>query len=297
MRLAIICSPDDGEMAVKILRSLRDEASDAFVLKMGAGWETLSRTELDSTFARATHFILLWSKTSARASWMAFASGYSLSRAYHAAIYRLDADISLYGYLSTLPIIDTIEELCAYYEVEGKNWQSERQREDAKLELMNQGYAVTATAFAESVDNADLEAVDLFLRAGLSANSRDRHGVPLICHAARTRHKRMVEELVRNQADIDAVSEDRGNTALMDAAAEGDFDIVQYLLRSGAKTDFQSRNGQTALIIAIGRNDAAITRALLLAGANPDIVDKLGLSARKYAELFHNEEINRLLAS
>jgi ankyrin repeat protein len=80
----------------------------------------------------------------------------------------------------------------------------------------------------------------------------------------------------------------------MDAASCGAADIVSDLLAARAKTDLLSKDGQTALIISVGRNDVAVTGQLLAAGADADIKDKLGISARKYASLFHNPQIAEL---
>jgi ankyrin repeat protein len=94
---------------------------------------------------------------------------------------------------------------------------------------------------------------------------------------------------------VDLPSEDRGNSALMDAAAGGYEGIVRSLLSRGAAVDTQSKNGQSALVIVVGKNNTAIASLLLEAGADPDLADKLGFSARKYAKLFHDQTMSDLM--
>jgi len=47
----------------------------------------------------------------------------------------------------------------------------------------------------------------------------------------------------------------------------------------------------------VGRNDEVMARLLLDSGADPEAKDKLGFTARKYAELFHNSSMLALFES
>ena len=80
----------------------------------------------------------------------------------------------------------------------------------------------------------------------------------------------------------------------MDAAQNGDQTLLRYLLDKGADPNLISKDGQSALVIAVGRNDADTSKALLESGADADLSDKLGLSARKYAKLFHHPAMQAL---
>jgi len=120
--------------------------------------------------------------------------------------------------------------------------------------------------------------------------------VPLLCLAARGKHRAVAELLLGRGARIDLQSEDRGYSPLMDAAQAGSADLVGLFLESGASPDLVSKDGQTALVVAVGRNDAEVARLLVSGGADPDLADKLGLTARKYAALFKNPAILSLFA-
>ena len=137
----------------------------------------------------------------------------------------------------------------------------------------------------------DTKAVELFMKAGFLPDSRDKYGVPLLCLAARGKHRAVAEILLERGARIDLQSEDRGYSPLMDAAQAGSADLVALFLGKGASPDLTSKDGQTALIVAVGRNDAEVAGLLASGGADPDLCDKLGLSARKYAALFKNPDI------
>ena len=112
--------------------------------------------------------------------------------------------------------------------------------------------------------------------------------MPLLCLAARGKHRAVAEILLQRGAQVDLQSEDRGYSPLMDAAQAGSADLVRLFLERGALPDKSGKDGQTALVVSVGRNDVEVARLLVSGGADPDLSDKLGLSARKYAALFKN---------
>ena len=126
---------------------------------------------------------------------------------------------------------------------------------------------------------------------------RNTQGVPALCLAVRGLHRSLVAPLLAAGGEIDAVSGDRGNTALMDAAAEGSLEITGDLIQAGAKLDIRSKNGQTALILAVGQGSIDIAVRLIEAGADPLVSDSLGMSAYAYAKLFKQQKILDLIDS
>ena len=187
-----------------------------------------------------------------------------------------------------------MDELESFLEIERREWTAGFQRREARRELLELGISFRGESFAETVREGDLHAAELFIRSGLGADSRDRRGVPLLCISARESNTAMIRLLLSNGAAIDVQSEDRGNSALMDAVAGGCEVAARELVQAKAALDLQSKDGQTALVIAVGRNDVAMATLLLQAGASPDLPDKLGFSARKYAKLFHNPAMTGL---
>jgi uncharacterized protein len=126
------------------------------------------------------------------------------------------------------------------------------------------------------------------MRAGFHPDTRDKHGVPLLCLAARGKHLAVAQILLARGAKVDLQAEDRGYSPLMDAAQAGAAELVKLFLDHGASPDLKGKDGQTALVVSVGRNDVDVARFLVSGGADPDLADKLGLSARKYAALFKN---------
>jgi ankyrin repeat protein len=106
-----------------------------------------------------------------------------------------------------------------------------------------------------------------------------------------------VGPLIDAGADLNSEAEDRGTTPLMDAAASGHTELIRHLIDLNAELEHMSRDGQTAVVLAVGngREDAAVV--LIQAGANVDTKDKLGMSARKYADLYKLSSILEIIES
>jgi ankyrin repeat protein len=191
-------------------------------------------------------------------------------------------------FLAPFFLVLSLEDLSAFMETERSDWASVTERREARRELLELGISFRGDSCAEAVSEGNLHGVELFIRAGFPPDTRDKKGVPILCLAARTGHGGILNLLLTAGASINMQSEDRGNTALMDAAAGGNLQIVEDLLALGADVSIKSKNGQSALIISVGKNDLSISKLLLDAGGDPDDQDKLGFTARKYATLFHN---------
>src|SRR5262245_30059565 len=66
-----------------------------------------------------------------------------------------------------------------------------------------------------------------------------------------------------------ALAADTGNRSLVNAAKQGDRNVVQSLLNGPAKEEVVGAQGAVALIAAATRNDVEMTDVLLRAGADP----------------------------
>jgi ankyrin repeat protein len=105
----------------------------------------------------------------------------------------------------------------------------------------------------------------------------------------------LADMLMSTGADVNMVSLDRGNTALMDAASVGDTDIISDILRRNPALDIRSKNGQSALILALGGKHEEAGALLIAAGCDIGQTDQLGMSAEGYAKLFKLEKILELI--
>ena len=174
-----------------------------------------------------------------------------------------------------------IDALCS----ERMRWEQALARRVARDTLAEQGLDVSPTAFFDAAQMGDLAACRLYLEAGFSPDFTDKKGVSILGRAVRSGHLAVVRLLLDAGADINHRSRDRDNSALMDAAAEGQTDILVELLARGADWNGVSRNGQNALVLAVGKGAEDAAALLLRAGADPFVVDKLGSDAVQYAQL------------
>lgn len=154
------------------------------------------------------------------------------------------------------------------------------------IKLFTLGIPFTSDSFAKYIAKDDTEKCNLLLDAGLLANTYTAEGVPMLCIATRNDCFDKVKWLLERGADINAVSKDRGYSAVMDAVWRKNFEITEYLIEKGANLDFISSDGQPILVLAIGNGNLKIAELLLAHGADPDIKDSMGMSARGYANLF-----------
>ncbi len=294
MEVAVLLESSDASRALALLRHLGKAGISAYALKLSPSWEDETRMPLEFRIRKASHILLTISRDSARSTWFAFTGGWCLGNDKRLAVYRRDSGIRIPGYLTGVPVLDTLDRVAAYYETERAEWLVREGRSRARSSLLELGIPYRSESLADCCRQGDVKAVELFLKAGMIPDMRDRAGVTLLGLALRNKHQAVAELLVEHGAALDLQSEDRGYSALMDATAAGSSEAVDYLLKRGANPNLSSKDGQTALVIAVGRNDVALCRKLLSYGADPDAVDKLGFSARKYAELFHNPEMVRL---
>lgn len=163
---------------------------------------------------------------------------------------------------------------------------AEEKRRLAYNKLFSTGIPFTPDSFASHIAKDDAPVCQLFRDAGMSLNSRDGTGTPMLCVAARKDRQSMVQWLIDNGADINAVSEDRGYSPTMDAVWRSNTEITKLLVEHGANLNFISKEGQSVLVLAVGNGNAEICSLLIEHGADPNVKDQMGMSAREYASLF-----------
>lgn len=165
----------------------------------------------------------------------------------------------------------------------------------AKKLLLNKGIPFTADCFALYIEKNKSEIFDLFLEAGIDVNSTDDIGTPMLNIAVRNDNEEFAKRLIELGADINAVSIDRGYTAVMDAVWRGNLELTKLLISKGADLNTINKEGQNNLVLAVGADKDKIVKLLVENGANPDIKDQMGMSAYGYATLFRKEKIIEIL--
>ncbi len=161
----------------------------------------------------------------------------------------------------------------------------------AKKELFDRSIPCSADVLARSIIAENIEICELLVNAGVSVDSVDKDGTPMLCIAARHGSIHMVKWLVEKNANINAVSEDRGYTPLMDAIWKNKQELVEYLVSMGADLSTISKDGQPIAVLASGVGNTDICKLLAEKGADSSIKDAMGMSAFDYATLFQNHRL------
>ena len=168
-------------------------------------------------------------------------------------------------------------------------------KRSSKKKLLEKGIPFTPDCFGTYIAKDKTDICNLFISGGIDINSRDETGTPMINIAVRNDNEELVKKFIKLGADINAVSEDRGYTPVMDAVWRGNLELTKLFIKEGAELNTINKEGQTNLVLAVGANKTKIIEALAKAGADPDIKDQMGMSAYGYASLFKKEEILSIL--
>lgn len=201
------------------------------------------------------------------------------------------------GYFSTDGLIGCkdAEDIVNYINKNYKKLSSNSVKRLSKKNLLDKGIPFTSDCFATYIAKNKLEIVNEFLKANMSINSKDDMGVPMLNIACRNDNYEFVEMFLDLGADINAVSDDRGYTAVMDAVWRGNEKITKFLIDKGADLNTINKEGQTNLILAVGANRESLVQLLAENGADPDVKDMMGMSAYTYAVLFKKEKLVEIL--
>ncbi len=178
----------------------------------------------------------------------------------------------------------------AFCEIEKKDYEH-----NSLIQLFTLGIPFTADSFAHYLEKDVVDIYRLFIHAGMIVNAKTSEGVPMLSVATRSEHMDQVEWLLSLGADINAISGDRGYSAVMDAVWRKNYKITEFLIKKGADLNIVSTDGQPILVLAVGNGNEKIVQLLLDSGADPDLKDSMGMSARQYASLFKKTAIIEIL--
>ncbi len=291
MKVGIFFSGSIDEQIATTLRICRSEGIDASAYRFRREWAFLDPAEVAVNFGALTHVLLRGTESVLSAGWLPFVAGFVLGRDRDSCILGpLDRE-DLPTFLENLPVLFVERGLQDYLREEHLLLERERSLEAAREEIRAAGLPETEDAFAGAAVAGDSDSLRNFLKVGFSPDIRDRKGVPVLVLAIRNNNPAAGEVLLSRGADPNAMSEDRGTTALMEAASLGNLHIVEMLLSHGANPDLRSKSGRTALMLAVSEGNRDVAAALLSAGADREIVDDLGMTAVGYAKLFKLEDL------
>jgi hypothetical protein len=260
--------------------------------RMDADWE--SDTYFIDSILTCSNYLIIVSNKVIQTAWFKFLSGFCLGKHCQLFLYLMEPDIRLPLYLEFAKYGSTPDELKNHLIGMDEQLKREKQIESAKYDLSEQGIHYTPLHFFLCIERNYLTAVHQFLIAGTSPDAFDDNGIPALCLAARLSHNDICSLLLEYQCDINVISKDNGNNALMEAATHRNFSLAKILIERHINLDVQSKNGQTALMLAVGTRSQEIVELLLKAKANTEFKDVLGMTAGQYAKTFKYKEIFEL---
>lgn len=190
---------------------------------------------------------------------------------------------------------DSFEEFDSFIKKNIEKIVAEDVRKRAWKKLFDSGNPFSPDSFAIHVEKDNREIVQTYIDAGMSLNERTSLGTPMLNVAIRSEQVDEVKWILQHEIDLDAVSKDRGYSALMDCVWKKNLELAKILVEKGVNLDFTSTDGQSALVLAVGEGNVKMVQLLADAGANPDKADALGMSAYGYAKLFKRDDIVQIL--
>ena len=208
-----------------------------------------------------------------------------------------DRDLAFHTLFTTdgIQFLNSETKIFSYIQKQYNHITQKNNKRMAKKELMIRGIPFTADCFGQYLAKNKTEICNLFIEAEIDPNARDDFGTPILNLAVRNDNEYFVKKLLDAGAEINAVSEDRGYTAVMDAVWRGNYDITKLLIEKGAELNTISKEGQSNLVLAVGADRIKICEILAKNGADPDIKDQMGMSAYGYASLFKKTELVEIL--
>jgi len=183
--------------------------------------------------------------------------------------------------------------------------------EKARIQLVQMGLSFNADTLVERAKHNDMQAIKLFMHAGMAVDAQDQNGETALMWATANGHDKLVNYLIERGADIDkalpvaANREQKAilltllqhgpgpeslNRALHRAAAAKYPEVLELLLSKGAKVDFvDPESATTALIEACDHQQSENVRLLLAQGAE---VNQLGSEDKHSALIVAARRLN-----
>ena len=184
------------------------------------------------------------------------------------------------------------------------------------------------TDFAKAAKFDDVSTVTALLAKGVSPNTVDTRGNPMLLLAIKDKSTKVTELLINDKrTDVD-LSNKYGETPLMMASIEGDLPVVktlvlqkkamvnhigwtplhyactkgnlevaQFLIANGAMVDGLSPGNTTALMMAVQSGNEQLVKILLDKGADLQLRNANGLSAIDIADIYDKPGISEGLRS
>lgn len=142
-----------------------------------------------------------------------------------------------------------------------------------KRRLGKLGFEFKPEAFTFAVKDANLEAVELFLTLGMSPDTKDSGGLPVVMYACMycqhdspSGREAVALALIAAKANVN-VKDDNDSTPLIWSIGSCGPEVVQALIDAGANVNARAKGGATALMLAKAMQRDDLVPLLEQAGA------------------------------
>ncbi|CAE7714911.1 Ank3 [Symbiodinium sp. CCMP2592] len=148
------------------------------------------------------------------------------------------------------------------------------------------------TALMLAARHGQADSLATLLDAGAEKEAKNEHGYAAVMQAAGNGHNKCVK-LLHSKVTINR----EGDGHLLQAAEDGDAELLIELLAAGANKEAKDKDGRTPLMVAAEKCQTEIVNELLAQGAEKEAKDKDGRTPLMVAaEQGHKEIVNELLA-
>lgn len=144
--------------------------------------------------------------------------------------------------------------------------------------LAQHGYSWSPEGFLSSARKGDLEALQTYLRAGMSPGTRNAFSSTALHAAAESNNMEAAKILLRAGANPNVATTNL-QTPLHRAVSQNLPAMTKLLLAAGANPKATTLEGWTPLFYAVDNNNQALMEVLLAAGSNVNATDRFGNTA------------------
>ena len=293
MKITVFCSPERKDILVEASSLFDEYFIETHAFFLDETWNRAAIKALNEGLDYSDYYIIFPIKADFSSQWFSYVLGSAAGKQKQVLVNTTDNPsfllyndiLEMYMWSRDLDgLRDHLEEILP-------QWDKEIKKRIALRALQDRLDDHTFEGLARAVEKGDRFMVGIYLEAGFDINKESMDNVTLVGLAARNGYREILEVLYEAGADLNKISTDRDNSPLMDAASEGHHEIVKFMINHQAELERKSKSGQTALALAVGNKNIDCAMELIKAGSNPDIADSLGLSARKYAELYGMQDL------
>ena len=159
-----------------------------------------------------------------------------------------------------------------------------KDKEGYKNEITSKGIPYSTDSFLNEAGVGNKERIELFIKAGMNVNAKDNDGNTALMRASADDNFEVVTLLIEKGADVNANDND-GYTVLMFASSKGNLELATLLIKKGADVNASNNAGETPLMLASLSSDFDMAQLLIKKGADVSVKSNMGNTALKYSFL------------